>query len=1751
FKFYTPDYTRVCYDGEITDGVLSYDGKYFDPESRQWLTKKPKVNDRLFKVQMIGDKVLRKGYVAWQDDLNYEIVIAKSGWTPLHGGAFADLTKNIYKIGEDGEEKKIPSGFTRLYNSNLYNPVSGKILNASTGNQENRTAADGMGKYVIFDMSGQQGQSESDGSIVPSGGGEGDGSSAPVPFVEPAGNTYILEATTGAEAGDNIAFFIISYQHEGEDRSIYVFPKAGDFADGMREMNEAAEKNGVDVDKVNKEYMSYTDVVNVSFVGNDSVQPLLSESKNQVLFHTKESIDKVTNVQFFTRYEKGGHNGWTCQGLSVYDVDKIYGIDMIGGFSKEYFANFSGTMLADVKFTGASKDGGFKTYTWANDMIYDFGGTYVTDENGKTTFRENPNTSIKTSDFEGGGVFDPQTRDRYGFRIDFADKAGAGLECLSYRNKTDLKGGGYVESLSIKLVYTDVNNKPRVLTLPVVTNALKWAADHGIGSQNIAGVYQVGQSLFFDGMIPGFSKLNSVSLTAGNEKVITSCGMKQNTNISQVQADRRGQSATDAIAISCFAMYHMTDGVSANVSTDGSFISYDYNGLPIFYRMAETEYGIDIEPNSDVTLQLLTPSKEEDMKKPGWQNKKYLIGVTTDNSPGAGTVADVKMQFSYTDTSGRPGATEWFSLRNEATSFYGHWYSETTKNGDFGYVAGMSPGNTMYFIISLSDVDQFTNAKYQLESGTDDWQTNGLEIWALDSLTELESDWTVVNASNGDTLLSSDARFYREFSGINILNIKGRTSSGENAEDDDKGSEYSYLPDSLLVQSTEPVEWIFRSKDLEETEEEAFADIGYDMTYEDCLQNFGFDKKRMNYTVKVAVSDQAIDISGNGDCGSKNNFYFQLLFENGSSAVVLANTQLEGDCFRTGNTETFKISTNKDYGQITGVRIIPEEVQEAGEPDDKLRVDEIRVVEESGDSFSETWVVEGTAIPNDGWIGVKTFMDDAQKKTQQEEKIGRYMNEIAIDLPVTVHTNELNLLCCLTTEEYKADTAQFYGEMKMTVDYIQTDGTPNTETFDIVDAMYKYYNKPVQHDVDTVDQGRTASRDPAVSNPYLMFRGGHTDRFNITLRNVKSLYQATLTGQSRGDTSELSVAAISFNTIEEAGRLQLSNKDEYVRTGKTTLITSNSVVTNENAKLANTFAKGDDQKIKIGLLPNEVEIRDQGSKWLAVFSREPVSQNDSLNVYVYPTTDSVPISQYDLVCRADYTNVSGTPFSTGATLMNKHASSGEGDRPYFYLSGISAKGIASLDALYAMGNNLTGDINAYIDYAVVQQVRSGTVINTWNRDGNRGLVKSGVRMSVQGDSTEGLYDRQKVLVQLDDTDVAEAKLVAEKEDIAISLKYTTTVDPTGREVYSAYKYITDENYTRIQPGMVLEMTFDEPYVKEITGIRIIKFGDTVKGSVASAAAVNYSRTSSTDTDLGMDGWFSFGNKITLMGTPTTMEMTGTELASPNVVQPLRITFVTSGASGSVESGTSSPVRMKIGYENAYGRVLETTYEDISKYIYDRDKHSFITGETQDIRLLTTGMQKIRYIDIEPYTKTREDGSVAVSDAAAGWTLDSVTVVLGDNGVPVSRSLGERIYEKNPRRINLTNISLTMSLYYYSRAIDANESRTIVDSDAGVVVGSDIPVIFRPVLYGSDLGMSIVAAHVVGDSSESVSNLITERTTTSSGSSGKEYVFTPPRNLTGSDVVYTVTFESKENPSVKSTITVTVQSEGIVSQNSTL
>ena len=173
------------------------------------------------------------------------------------------------------------------------------------------------------------------------------------------------------------------------------------------------------------------------------------------------------------------------------------------------------------------------------------------------------------------------------------------------------------------------------------------------------------------------------------------------------------------------------------------------------------------------------------------------------------------------------------------------------------------------------------------------------------------------------------------------------------------------------------------------------------MTYEETLKNLGLAIPKFVYQVDVKVADLE-------DAGSGNYFYFQLVFENGTSGVVLANQQLSSDSFRRGITESFQIKTTQNYGNIRSVRIICDNTSSTSDVFDKLNIENITVTLQGNTGVSRSWVVSRV-----GWIDI-TYMDEGSENgidglddiTQSETD----NVEVVKEFPVTGTATAVDLL---------------------------------------------------------------------------------------------------------------------------------------------------------------------------------------------------------------------------------------------------------------------------------------------------------------------------------------------------------------------------------------------------------------------------------------------------------------------------------------------------------------------------------------------------------------------------------------------------------------------------------------------------------------------------------------------------------------------------------------------------------------------
>ena len=225
-------------------------------------------------------------------------------------------------------------------------------------------------------------------------------------------NGYILETTTGINSGAAVEFFEISYTDVNNNRrKQLLFPNEDSLMLGRLEAAKYGSDN--DIENIVDYWMGYASEKDCYGVGDDT--GLRQYHTDQYYFTTPEAVKTIDKIDAFM----GVAGNWTCQGLRIFKVDEIFGLRMAGVWSESWYIDFSGDLIAELKFSD---------YNWsvndANYLRFDQSARIVTE------FEDKEYTRHETQD-----------KKRYGFRFDIADRYGAGFESLINEfddEKTDL-----------------------------------------------------------------------------------------------------------------------------------------------------------------------------------------------------------------------------------------------------------------------------------------------------------------------------------------------------------------------------------------------------------------------------------------------------------------------------------------------------------------------------------------------------------------------------------------------------------------------------------------------------------------------------------------------------------------------------------------------------------------------------------------------------------------------------------------------------------------------------------------------------------------------------------------------------------------------------------------------------------------------------------------------------------------------------------------------------------------------------------------------------------------------------------------------------------------------------------------------------------------------------------------------------------------------------------------------------------------
>lgn len=1437
---------------------------------------------------------------------------------------------------------------------------------------------------------------------------------------------YILQISTGASDGSEIGAIRILYSDlDGNSHSQYVMPTDGDLQKSLI----AANKYGGDNAKIkaaktvsNQEFYSWE---------NFDVKGLSANSTDTYLvdfYYRVKTIDEIQIIPVSTSKQVD----WQCLGIRLYEVSwgagkwDIFGVGMRGYLSDSYYIRFAGHLRYAVCNRASKK----------LNIVFNSSGNTRAFVIRKEGANGEYNAYLVDSGFDEKDL-DYSTDDGsvYQFKVDFADVVGAGIE--SYSNgygteKKSLDEYKLPESLMATISYTDKYGSSVQIRMPVITSFLTSLKLNGcVNESDMSKKYLVdiagqGESLVYPMYLPDCEAVNYVKFDYGvddlhskfNWTTVTGADTKYSE---QIKAKMKKNEDSISITSCCVMEKQYAKGHNVyeqNVpymrfANQASLVA-DEAAYPVrWYYNSNSGDGIVMELNYSASSYAMRPYTSNASLRPSQNGNYFLFAFETDNVALASSSSDILVRVQYRATSGKLVETKEMHLSELAENFYGYW--PDSKGNNVAALAGMQAGKTVYGILKIECVESFEGIVFKMNSGNDDWQMSKVQIFQISEMSSRMGYWLDSNKTIGTnyidrtysrivnrTMIYDSALFDKqpteetpEISPEDsscILNIETQINVGKT----EAGTKVTF---SGEVKREPAFEWLTEYHDA----------MSYDIT----RKNLGFNTTAVKYKVQVQVYGDADDGTGNGDCGSANLFYFQLIFSDGKSAFVEANQQLSGDCFHTGALEQFYIDVNKDYGNLRAIRVLPDATQENSNIYDKLKIKYIKVSydEVNGTNNDHTGITNDYTFDINEWIGFDRDDDAEAFKNKTMDEISRIYYMTSVDKGVKC---EFELVMENESELTDNNLQPFVGAVQATIYYTNDSGFSTYTNFDLVQAIYEYRNT-------SVSKAKINGKDKAVSEKSSMFRPGHTDRFYVSIPNLQTLECITFTCVDPNATSLFHIKGIKVNRISSTEKVIINQNDEYELDCERFRVAY-------NVGFINNYYNDEDSRI-----PALVCTKDQDRSTQQIFfvqefadafkyasngnweyriyeGEDDANQNGEeewLNVYVklnksgqgYSTAGQIQhCGSYDKKYKFEiyYKNSDGTYFQN----VSDDYEEVRVDNSTVELTclRIPIKGkLETLMSISAMGcpdpAGCDGLVNWKVDSFYVQHIKDGVVLYTYKCtttptesyiDSIASLVS---RRFYTADPSSMPYNQvgNSAVIYASLGDMTDGiKLTNKTKDIAFKVYYKKKLFG-NTEIKSQYIYLTD------YLGADGELTFkDHQYfeipIKDISPNEIVSIDVVATGGLTAkldGLAIGLYEDSSMKK---LDKWYSFSDKdgIEVTNTSKNFKPVSKKMDEDSTLVPVEIQLTTANKDifGGL-TGTEYPIEMIINYLDKDGEVQSKKYEDITPYVASGN---FTSGSTAIIKLLEPGMNNIQSVRLRPYD---QDSNMEVS-----WVLESMKIIYG-------------------------------------------------------------------------------------------------------------------------------------------------------------
>lgn len=1129
--------------------------------------------------------------------------------------------------------------------------------------------------------------------------------------------------------------------------------------------------------------------------------------------------------------------------------------------------------------------------------------------------------------------------------------------------------------LKLKITYLDDLGRTRQVSIPFIGVYLTYILKENNGKlclnrdSYINGVMQQGQTVGFPFKLANYQSLISIELTYGAKDDYTMLNNTANdATDSTLDPIRTIDCATDTLAVESLSFYVGEDVAGAfsaaydptrweavfkcekeDLTADYSYSAPTYRGSILAENTA-----LQLKPG-DGKLVSGDPVAERTL------SDTYLVEITSSTVDKASTYSLLTLDLTYVS---KNGATKTITIdtREQVGSLYGY-INRTEYESVFNsssnslspydqYRAIMAtPGSTLRFLIEgLSDVDHFVSVTYQLSDG-----------YAAHHYSNSTLDQEQVNEYQVQSIYLYKATGIgkRYGSGNRLETSMSPSALGQMLMEVEIFHEEvpcAFSNRQVLLQASVPtasvnLTYVNTDGNAVVPENEVALPSTYlnglptAMTYEDTLKDLGLTVAKYDYQVTVNVSDEM-------ESGSQNYFFFQLVFENGTSGVVLANQQLQSDSFREGCSESFTIQTTQNYGDLVSVRIICDRVSNESDVFDKLNLDSIVVTANGSNGVVEVWRIDGI-----GWIDI-TYTDERSEYyyTGSGDAVGlgnistKNNASIIKEYPVTGTDTQVMLQFCIATANSSTDgNPPMYllgGNFYVTLNYIAENGQSKSIKYSLTDLIYEYN--------DSEDQD-------------YLFRPNHVDRFTISTTDMKSLTSISLSrsdGANPWVVKNVSVQLVSERTDVYLQATVQENviSGEYVRNVKTQADLAETLNT-ENITIDGNGTQ------TLYFTENTISIAPDADtdSWNATVTRVPQVTTNTLNVYIFPgartvTPDKIVSFHTGLDIALNYSTLYGA--NTVQSVYSLDVRQTEDGGTMIYGSNLSADAMSSLCSMTIMRSDYDDYLDTMVvDYAVVEQVRNGVIVDTYFFDFNSDTSMDQTR--TPNNVTVGNTTTQRVRMQLaPDQNIT---LTPETYDVAVAIRYTSASDVanTQKQVFrSPYIYLTDQEYTSLISGQDIYLDFAVPNVGQIVGINVVTTGPVV--TFDKCAVYGFSSDGQS-----LNSVCSIVKSFT--ATTTAQSITAEET---DLLIPATFTFTTAEESKISDAGTYGQVQMTIKYLDDQDKVRETVITDISPYI---TSGSLEAGSTATLSIMLDNARSLQ--------------SIALLPVADDWFITSVSAQL--------------------------------------------------------------------------------------------------------------------------------------------------------------